>query len=350
MLSKIESFTSRYPKSSIKYMPNHLKSEDLKELEHKPLLSNGWLIIFKNNSFKDSYLKSLRNLFDKNLILIQITNEVKSTELLSLLESEKIEFRFINNYKLKKDDLISYICLNIKISKSDATFLCDYCNWYLPKLLESVQTLSILDKCTRKDIRKYIDGNKNIAVFDLVNYMLGISKGIHYRDCLALVWDYRYGFEHLVKSVIKQLYVFFNVFVLISEGEIDLTNYKSVEIRNKEIATLNKYRLYKIIEAFDAISLDYLYLLITKLEQIQFNYSGIFDFIAILKWNSDGVINGVNVTFAKQGKQDLKMFEEKLKQHNSNRYSEEVTTGTAYYGYVDGISENILKEIIKRSD
>lgn len=338
ILSKVDFFTDKYPKSSIKYITNRTKKDDLKVLEHKPLLSNGWLIIFKDGVFKSSFLNILKPLIDNNLIIIRVTNETSSDELLSLLESEKIKFKFINNYKLKREDLISYVCSKINISKNDAMYLCNCCNWYLPKLMENTQTLSILDKCSRKDIKRYVDQNRNIAVFDLVNYMLGLNKNIHYEDCLALVWDYRFGFEHLIKSVRNQLNLFLQVFILIIEGKINSTNYKSVEINNKEISALNKYRLYKIIDAFDYVTLDYVYLLITKLEQVPFNYGGMFDFISILKWNSKGVMYKTNIVFKEQNQKEFKTIENNLKHFNESRYHRN-----------DGISANVLDEISNKA-
>lgn len=326
VLSKMEIFVNKYPKSSIKYIDKYTTSDELRSLKFKPLLSIGWLIIFRDISVKFSYIKFLKRLDNTNLILFRVTSEQKCKELLSILKSDNIDYKFINNYKLKQEDVIGYIFQNLNISKDDAKYLYSRVHGYLPEVVNSVQTLKVLDKITKPLIRKYIAENRNIAVYDMVNYMLGLNTVVTYEDCVQLVYSYRYGFEHLLKSLIAQIHSYNIVFGKVLSGELTLSNYKSKksEIDDKEISQLHDYRLYKIIESFDNVSYDYLQLLEIRLRQISSNfYAGVYDLISILKWSkvSTRVSNNLETQMKSQMKEDIKETENKLKRYQDAHYS-----------------------------
>ena len=142
---------------------------------------------------------------------------------------------------------------------------------------------------------------------------------------MKLVYYYRYGFEHLLKTTLAQVTLYIKVYKLILDGELTLANYKikKKDVADKEISSLHDFRLYKIIESFDKISYDYLILLQLKLKQISPKfYSGIFDFVTLLKLNARTRTTAkMPAKISTKIKSDLKNSERKLEEFNRKRYT-----------------------------
>lgn len=299
--------------------------DSLKKLKHKPLLSIGWLVIYQDTTVKKSFVKFLNELDNSNLILFRITNKQKCDELLTSLKADKIAYKFINNYKLSEEKILNYVCANLNITKSDAKYLCTRSGYYLPVVVKNVQTLRVLDKITKPLIRKYTEERKSIAIFDLVNYMIGLDSRVSYEDCMNLLYEYRYGFEHLLKSTLAQVNLYVKVFNLVLDGELTITNYKNKksEITDKEISNMHDFRLFKMIESFDKISYEYLILLQVKLKQISPKfYHGVFDFVSLLKLNAKPRSSAKEpAQLSTRISQDLKKSEKRLEEFNKDRYA-----------------------------
>ena len=329
VLSEVDTFTNHYPRSSIKRITRYTTLEELHSLANKPLLSIGWLIICQDTAIKNSYLKFLEGLDQSNLVLFRITSEQKCSELLSALKADKVQYRIINNYKLKEEKVIDYVCKNLSITKVDAKYLCTRSGYYLPEVVKNVQTLKVLPKITKPIIRKYTEDRRSIAVYDLVNYLIGIGGKTTYEDCMQLVYEYRYGFEHLLKTTLAQITMYIKIYNLILDGELTLANckIKKKDLQDKEISNLHDFRLYKIVESFDKISYDYLILLQLKLQQISPKfYSGVFDFVALLKINAKPGVEArvstkINTKISSKVKEDLKTSEKRLDAFNRKRYT-----------------------------
>lgn len=325
ILSEVDTFTKHYPRSSIKRITKYTTLEELHSLAHKPLLSIGWLIICQDTDLKNSYMKFLEGLDQSNLVLFRITSEQKCNSLLSALKADKVPYKVINNYKLKEEKVISYVYQNLNITKSDAKYLCTRSGYYLPEVVKNVQTLKVLPKITKPVIRKYTEDRRSIAVYELVNYLIGIDGKTTYEDCMKLVYYYRYGFEHLLKTTLAQVTLYIKVYKLILDGELTLANYKikKKDVADKEISSLHDFRLYKIIESFDKISYDYLILLQLKLKQISPKfYLGIFDFVTLLKLNARTRTTAkMPAKISTKVKSDLKNSERKLEEFNRKRYT-----------------------------
>lgn len=191
ILSEVDTFTKHYPRSSIKRITKYTTLEELHSLAHKPLLSIGWLIICQDTDLKNSYMKFLEGLDQSNLVLFRITSEQKCNSLLSALKADKVPYKVINNYKLKEEKVIRYVYQNLNITKSDAKYLCTRSGYYLPEVVKNVQTLKVLPKITKPVIRKYTEDRRSIAVYELVNYLIGIDGKTTYEDCMKLVYYYR---------------------------------------------------------------------------------------------------------------------------------------------------------------
>lgn len=329
VLSEVDTFTNHYPRSSIKCITRYTTLEELHSLANKPLLSIGWLIICQDTAIKNSYLKFLEGLDQSNLVLFRITSEQKCSELLSALKADKVQYRIINNYKLKEEKVIDYVCKNLSITKVDAKYLCTRSGYYLPEVVKNVQTLKVLPRITKPIIRKYTEDRRSIAVYDLVNYLIGIDGKTTYEDCMQLVYEYRYGFEHLLKTTLAQITMYIKIYNLILDGELTLANckIKKKDLQDKEISNLHDFRLYKIVESFDKISYDYLILLQLKLQQISPKfYSGVFDFVALLKINAKPGVEArvstkINTKISSKVKEDLKTSEKRLDAFNRKRYT-----------------------------
>ena len=329
VLSEVDTFTNHYPRSSIKRITRYTTLEELHSLANKPLLSIGWLIICQDTAIKNSYLKFLEGLDQSNLVLFRITSEQKCSELLSALKADKVQYRIINNYKLKEEKVIDYVCKNLSITKVDAKYLCTRSGYYLPEVVKNVQTLKVLPRITKPIIRKYTEDRRSIAVYDLVNYLIGIGGKTTYEDCMQLVYEYRYGFEHLLKTTLAQITMYIKIYNLILDGELTLANckIKKKDLQDKEISNLHDFRLYKIVESFDKISYDYLILLQLKLQQISPKfYSGVFDFVALLKINAKPGVEArvstkINTKISSKVKEDLKTSEKRLDAFNRKRYT-----------------------------
>lgn len=323
VLSDVSVFLSKYPKSSIKYITRYTTAEELHALGSKPLLSLGWLIICQDLNIKKSYLKFLKELDYSNLILFRITNKQKCLDFISSLKADKTSYKFINNYKLDDEKILNYVHSNLNITKADAKYLCNRSGYYLPDIVKNVQTLRILDKITKPIIRKYTEERKSIAVYDLVNYLIGLDSRITYEDCMNLLYSYRYGFEHLVKTTLAQVTLYVKVYQLILDGELTIVNYKSQKenITDKDISGMHDFRLYKIIESFDKVSYDYLILLQIRLKQIPSNfYAGVLDFVLLLKINAGSSrVSTQDVQIATIINDDLKDTQKRLTEFNKDR-------------------------------
>ena len=196
-------------------------------------------------------------------------------------------------------------------------------------MVKNVQTLKVLPRITKPIIRKYTEDRRSIAVYDLVNYLIGIGGKTTYEDCMQLVYEYRYGFEHLLKTTLAQITMYIKIYNLILDGELTLANckIKKKDLQDKEISNLHDFRLYKIVESFDKISYDYLILLQLKLQQISPKfYSGVFDFVALLKINAKPGVEArvstkINTKIYSKVKEDLKTSEKRLDAFNRKRYT-----------------------------
>lgn len=289
ILSDLDFFKSRYAKSSIFEINSKTSLQDLGILQTKPLLNVNWLVVMQSGAIKRSHLIFLSKLEESILVVLRVNTEEDSNKLITFLKTEKINFRFINNYKMSKEKVINFIVKSLKVSESLAEHLYQRVNGYLPEIVLGVQTLKAVDDITIRKIDRYVEKRHTIPIYDLVNYLLGVNERVTYEECLSLVYEYRFGFQYLLKSVIQQLELLREVFLVTLAGEITIQNYKvkKSELSNPDLAKMHDYRFFKMLELFDCVSYDYLELLIASVNKVPKNFDrGIWDFISILRWNS----------------------------------------------------------------
>ena len=259
--SKEPELLGKFRQSSIHRINKKTEIEDLERFEKPPLLDVGWLLICSFN-VTDVCLKRMATLSERNIYYFRVNSKQACATLLERLKEFKIEYRFINNYKTPKEEVVKYVLDNLDVSLTDAEFLVEYSGNYLPLVAKNVNSLSLVGSVDKSTIRKFAESNSAVPLYELSNYLLGNSK-CSYSQIVSILENYKYAAKHVVDYLEKTFEGYVCVFKEISAGTLSMTNFKSFK-RNTSIKTIKNYddyQLQKIIESYGSISVEWLYYL-----------------------------------------------------------------------------------------
>lgn len=270
---------SRFPNPSILTVDSRNFFESKNILETPPVLTKKWLV-FLNPRLS---IKQMAHIMEgDNLNVIHLSSVNKGEELYEQLLNEGVNIQYFDNTKASKEDLIDYVLDNLNINSVDAKYLCGRHMYNMKKIIESVSILKYFDNVTRKEIKNYTDRFNKVGVPQLVENLLGLPNCKSKKQVVEVIYRYRYGFDHLLKYVKAELECYIEVFDLIRCGDLSLENFQTYEFTNKSLKKLSRYKIKNIIESFQYLSYDKLYLMKVKVEQIAPNKSSLYELIMLL--------------------------------------------------------------------
>ena len=193
-----EGIMTKFPQSSVVRVNKKSKITDLKKLTSKPLLTSKWLV-FIDSKTESATLKFVGS--QDSCICVYYTTSIRSKSDFNMCKSICNETEFIDNLNIGKENSISFIKSNINISDSDAEFLYNRCNKFLPYISESVNLLKGLQVfITRSHIQNYTPKHLNITPNTLFYNLVGI-KCSDTKMISEYLYAYRYAFDYIYKSI-----------------------------------------------------------------------------------------------------------------------------------------------------
>ena len=282
--SVLDKLYKKYPKSCRAYVSRNTLYETISSYKRPPLLMPGWLIECSEKVTVSS-LQQLNLVTDNNIIVIHVTSYKAYTEKQETLDSMGILYKKIDNSKIDKKDVIEYVYNNLDISYDDAKFLYNRHNGYLKDVIHSVRVLKELGLVTRDVIKRYTLRTERCSLSDITPFLLGVDIGVAYDSMVALVYQYQYGFDFLLKFIQEQLGIYLAVFSDVSIGVLTLENYKDYKANtdNKKIKSLRDYQFARIIESHATVSHELLYTVYEYVSSLQSNREGMINLIKLLR-------------------------------------------------------------------
>lgn len=278
----------KFPKSCQGFINESVRYDSLARYKVKPLLAGGWLL-HCNSNLSVSYLKHLQKMPTTNLYLFTVESKRVFNELKLKFDSLEIDCRMIDNSVIPKAAVLNYIMEHINISYKDANYLYKRHGGYLRDIMASMQVLQELPVVSRVDIRKYTVPSSRVRLYDIMTYLVNPNSSVSYGSIITLVYQYQYGLDYLLTYLKEQLNLYICVFSFINDGVINITNYKDVrgELHNKQIEQLSDLQLKKIIESFDYLSFDKLYIMYQYVAGLTPDRVGLLKLIEFLKVNKE---------------------------------------------------------------
>ena len=259
--------------------------EIIKSYKQPPLLASGWLLRVSAD-VTASQLKILAGLPDNNVILFHVTSRKALNDVIEKLTTLDVDIKVIDNYTVSRQDMITYVLENLKLSEQDAKYLVKRQGYYSAAVVNAVRVLKQFEIVDRNVIRKYTSVNDSIPIYEIFNYLLQLPEcKIDYQTAVKLVYQYRFAFDHLRSYVLSTCDLYKQVFMCMVDGQLSIKNYKSYKSDSdkKFLQNMSDYQLQKIVTQFSSISLEYLYLIEQTVKGIPSDTTGIPSFVTLLK-------------------------------------------------------------------
>lgn len=283
MNSQLARFVERYPASSTKFVYDKTPIEKLKQFDKPPLLSMGWLIICEIKQM--ARLKLVCNSYSNNVIILRVFSRNTLQELTESLKALGFTYDVIDNLVVSEKKKMQYVMEHLEVDEKDARYLVRRHHGYMFDIVSSVRILEPYRPVTRDLIRRLTCETGKYKIYDVLNFLLG-SEDVTYKKAVGCVYQYRYAFDHLSNYLKNSVEMYEKVFNFVIDGELSLQNYKIFlhECNDSTISAMSEYQLRHVLESFDTISLDWLYLLEQLLNQLGKNdISGLLNILALRK-------------------------------------------------------------------
>jgi hypothetical protein len=275
----IPKLTASINKSCVKYIQNKVKVDQILCYKELPLFERGWFLVY--SGIDKSVIKFLCSLDTSTVVLKQVSKS-KCEATIALLKSLKLDYKFIDNWEIKKQTKIDYILREISVDNKDAEYLYNRTRGYTKAIVEGVSALKTLNNITREDIRALVPKSDRYGLLDLYKYLiLSPDCTMGYSDAVLIIYRYRYGFQYVKDFLLGNLTTAMEVYGYIASGELTITNYR--EVHAKLITTITEYQVYKIIEQYNRVSYEYLYFLYTSISKLSKGDTGIYMLLNILR-------------------------------------------------------------------
>lgn len=283
--SFLDKLYQRIPKSCRATINKKTSYEKIKSYEQPPLLTSGWLLIV-SPEVTNAQIKLIDAISENNYVVFNCNTKKSFTDLQEKLIDLKITFKIVDNYKVSKEHIVKYIMENLKVSEDNAKYLARRQNYYIRSVVSAVNILKTLPTVNRDAIKKYTSKNESIPIYEIFNYVFKLDNcKLSYTDAIKLVYQYRYGFSHVLSYLLDTCALYLYVFELMVDGQLTIQNYKDFrrDTADKKIKNITEYQLSKIVTHFDVISVEYLFFVQQTVSNIADDVSGIPDFINFLK-------------------------------------------------------------------
>lgn len=256
--SKKQDIIDRFHKKSVVYINSKKEIKDLETYKKPPFFNDGWLFVCSGKL--DASLLEKLNKLESNLILICVKTEEKLHDVLTILSPITKDVKVIDNHVISNKDMILFIQNELHVDYSLAKKVLSMSGEYPPLVVRNVHNLGLLPEVTLETIKEYTISSSSTPIYELVDYLL-LRKNVKAKDAIKIIYDYRYGYSHLVKYLTSTLGKYITVFDLVTSGELSLENYKEYQLstKNEAIRKINTYQLQKIIESYQSVSIDWLY-------------------------------------------------------------------------------------------
>lgn len=231
--SFVKSMQEKFPRTSTLFLNPRSMGDVINSLEtSRPLLTSKWLVL-GNNLKENSVLSVLKHLGDNVLVLKYQTRTSAVDDLMKLMKSMSVEFKFVDNFNISKDRIVGYVSEDLGITEADAKTLVKRCNYYLPYVNESIFTLKSLNRpIERKDILNFVLSRSNFNTLSLFNHVVGYKR-VNNEVVARFLYDFRYAIKYLKKDLLEKLEDSLLIYSLMSEGLLTPENFRDFEFPRK---------------------------------------------------------------------------------------------------------------------
>ena len=280
--SLMDDLYERYPSISRVYLGKDNFKDVCKTITAPPILTKNWLIV-TNAKVPSNNLLQLMN--TQNIVCIIARNKDDVTNIANIAKQNDIDLHYVDESKPKRNDVLTFIRTNLKITIKDATYLYNRTGGYLPLIAESVALLQGFNPVTRENIKEYTVRSVNNSFYIIIESLLGLNPKARPK-AIAILHKYRYGFKYILNYVKKELGKYNLIFQAISRGDLGYDNYRKYSTILTNYTTdkisLSEYQVKKILDAYSIVSQDFLTLILAEVNAIPAKNFAVFHLINLL--------------------------------------------------------------------
>lgn len=247
-------------------------------LNSRPILTSNWLVEI-NYRVSIKSIKDILQLQNINLITVYSNEDMEYKR--DELSTNGFKFTIFDNSKIAKEDLIEHISKSLDIDSDLAKYIYNRSKGYVKDIAIAISVLSTLPNIDRKIIREYTYGRSSLGLFSIIDSLLGVSK-FPIKSVVKVIYDYRYGFDFLLKFIIKQLEDYLVVYNYIEGGQLNLDNYKEFNPDDTAYKKISSYVVLKVIKLYSRVSKALLYFLLNKIKSINPSPYCIYELLMLL--------------------------------------------------------------------
>lgn len=275
----------KIPRSCRAVINKKTAHDKIRSYKQPPLLAAGWLLIV-STEITNTQINLVNTMSEQNYIVFNCNTKKSFNELQERFIDLGVKYSIVDNYVVSKDQIVKFIINNLQVSEEDAKYLARRQNYYIRSVVSSVNILKTLPKVDRDAIKKYTSKQDSIPIYEIFNYIFKLDEcKLDYSAAIKLVYQYRYGFSHILNYLKDTCDLYLYIFELMVEGQLTLQNYKDFrnDTTDKKIKNITEYQLSKIVTHFEVISVEYLFFVRQTVDGIEDDIAGIPDFINFLK-------------------------------------------------------------------
>lgn len=268
----------QYPKSSRLNLNSKTLDNVKPYLHSRPVLTSNWLIEINYRL----NIKSIKDILQTNNIHLITVYSVEDMEnKRDELATNGFKFTIFDNSKIDKQDLIDYIGETLSIDYELSKFIYNRSKGYVKDIAIAINILSTLPSIDKKVIKEYTYGRNSLGLFAVVDSLLGVSE-FPIKKVVQVVYDYRYGFEFLLKFISKQLEDYLVIYNYIENGQLSLDNYREFNPDDSKFRKISSYVVLKAIKLYSRVSKTLLYFLLNKIKSINPSVYNIYELLMLL--------------------------------------------------------------------
>lgn len=268
----------QFPRSSRLNLNSKTVDEIKPYLNSRPILTSNWLIEI-NYRVGVKSIKDILQLNNINLITVYSNEDMEYKR--DELATNGFKFTIFDNSKIAKEELIEHISKSLDIDSDLAKYIYNRSKGYVKDIAIAISVLSTLPNIDRKIIREYTYGRSSLGLFSVIDSLLGVSK-FPIKSVVKVIYDYRYGFDFLLKFIIKQLEDYLVVYNYIEGGQLNLDNYKEFNPDDTAYKKISSYVVLKVIKLYSRVSKALLYFLLNKIKSINPSPYCIYELLMLL--------------------------------------------------------------------
>lgn len=268
----------QFPRSSRLNLNSKTVDEIKPYLNSRPILTSNWLVEI-NYRVSIKSIKDILQLQNINLITVYSNEDMEYKR--DELATNGFKFTIFDNSKIAKEELIEHISKSLDIDSDLAKYIYNRSKGYVKDIAIAISVLSTLPNIDRKIIREYTYGRSSLGLFSVIDSLLGVSK-FPIKSVVKVIYDYRYGFDFLLKFIIKQLEDYLVVYNYIEGGQLNLDNYKEFNPDDTAYKKISSYVVLKVIKLYSRVSKALLYFLLNKIKSINPSPYCIYELLMLL--------------------------------------------------------------------